>query len=138
MYALLALASGITYAAQLLLTRRLTGVAPPLITGTVTAFVGLVLFSFALPWVWQPLTLFQAGMLAGIGISVTVGQQLTIAACDRTEVSTLAPFGYFEIVAAAAISLLLFDDLPDAVATLGIGIIIVTGLYIAVTTRRSG
>ena len=136
-YALLALAAGITYAGQLLLTRRLTGIAPPLITGTVTALVRLVLFSFALPWVWQPLTLFQVGVLAGLGVSVTVGQQLTIAACDRTEVSTLAPVGYFEIVAAAAISLLLFDDLPDAVATLGIGIIIVTGLYIAVTTRKS-
>ena len=136
-YALLALGAGITFAAQLLLTRRLTGIAPPLVTGMVTAFVGLVLFSFALPWVWQPLTLFQAGVLTGIGVSVTLGQQLTIAACDRTEVSTLAPFGYFEIVAAAAISVLLFDDLPDAVATLGIAIIIVTGLYIAVTTRRS-
>ncbi len=136
-YALLALAAGITYAGQLLLTRRLTGIAPPLITGTVTAFVGLVLFSFALPWVWEPLTVFQAGMLVAIGVSVTVGQQLTIAACDRTEVSTLAPFGYFEIVAAAVISLVLFDHLPDAVATLGIGIIIVTGLYIAVT-RKSG
>ena len=137
LYALLALASGLTYAAQLLLTRRLTGLAPPLITGTVTAFVGLVMFSFTLPWVWQPLTVFQTGVLVAIGVSVTVGQQLTIAACDRTEVSTLAPFGYFEIVAAAVISLLLFDELPDVIATVGIGIIIVTGLYIAATTRKS-
>ena len=137
-YALLALASGLTYAAQLLLTRRLTGVAPPLITGTATAFVGLVMFSFALPWVWQVPSLFQVGVLVAIGVSVTVGQQLSIAACDRTEVSTLAPFGYFEIIAAAAVSLLLFDELPDAIATLGIGIIIVTGLYIAATTKRSG
>ena len=136
-YALLALAGGVTFVAQLLLTRRLTGIAPPLITGTMTAFVGMVMFSFTLPWVWQPLTLFQVGILAGIGVSVTLGQQLTIAACDRTELSTLAPFGYFEIIAAAVISVLLFKHLPDTVATLGIGIIIATGLYIAVTTRNS-
>lgn len=135
-YALLALAAGVSYAAQLVLTRQLTGIAPPLITGLVTAGVGLVLFSFMLPWVWQPLTPLQVGILIAIGTSVTVGQQLSIAACDRTDLSTLAPFGYFEIVAAVIISLLLFRELPDALAMLGIGIIVLTGLYIVLTTRQ--
>ena len=136
-YALLALAAGVTFSAQLILTRRLTGIAPPLKTGLVTAGVGLMLFSVMLPWVWQPLNLFHASVLTAIGVSVTAGQQLTIAACDRTDLSTLAPFGYFEIVAAAIVSLLMFDMLPDRLATLGISIIILTGLYIALTTKRS-
>ena len=138
LYSLLALTAGSTYAAQLVLTRQLTGIAPPLVTGSVTAAVGLGVFSLLLPWVWQPLTLFQVSLLIGIGVSVTMGQQLTIAACDRAQLSTLAPFGYFEIVAAALVSLLLFHELPDAVASLGIAIIIATGLYIALTLRRAG
>jgi drug/metabolite transporter (DMT)-like permease len=44
--------------------------------------------------------------------------------------STLAPLHYLEIVSAAALGYLVFNDFPDTLTWVGIGIIVASGLYI--------
>ena len=49
--------------------------------------------------------------------------------------SLLAPFGYFEIVAATIIGLFWFDNFPDGWSWLGIAIIVASGIYISLRER---
>ena len=136
-HALLALAAGSCFAIHLLITRRLTASAAPLITANATAFVGTACLSLALPFVWEPLTWNQIGILLLMGSFASASQLFTILGCSKTEMSTLAPFGYTEIIGATTVGYLMFGDFPDAMTWLGIAIIVLSGLYIAARTRRT-
>jgi len=132
---LFALASSGAYAGALLVTRRLASADPSLVTVSVSALIGFLGYSCALPLVWTAPSLRDWGLMALMGAIAAVGHFLIVAAHRLTTASRLAPYGYMEIVAAVFFGWLLFHDWPGPAVWAGIVIIVASGLM---STLRDG
>ena len=130
---------GICVAVQLILSRKLAQSAGVIATSTFGALVGVIFLAVLAPFFWQGIGAQALWLLLILGVVTAVNQTILLAAFARAEASVLAPFGYFEIVAAVIVGYLWFGDFPDSVVWAGIGIIIVSGILAARTrtTARS-
>ncbi len=131
LYALWAVLCGCCVAVQLVISRKLAPVSGVITTSTFGALVGTIVLGLLAPFFWQEVSLQAVLLLLILGGVTALNQSVLLAAFARAEASTLAPFGYFEIVAAVIVGFLWFGDFPDAVAWTGIAIIIVSGLMVA-------
>jgi drug/metabolite transporter (DMT)-like permease len=134
-YALLALLTGATFALVLLVTRMLAVAAPPTVTATWTATIGLLVLSLSLPVLWVTPSGEQLIVLAALSVLAATSQLMTMQAFGKADASVLAPFGYSEIVTATAVGFVMFADLPDALTWTGILVIVGSGVYIAIAGR---
>jgi drug/metabolite transporter (DMT)-like permease len=136
--ALLALASGLVLGLYCIVTRRLSGNTPPLITLAFTAFIGGVVMSCIVPFHWITPTPTVWLLMLIMGAAAALGHTLMILAFDYAEASLLAPLAYAEIVIAVVIGYLVFGDFPDIWVWSGIVIVISSGMYISLReTHRS-
>ena len=110
----------------------------PLTTNYYGGLFGTVALTLALPWVWQTpdLSAGQWLLLISTGVTGFLGHWLQIMAYSRTQATLLAPFSYLQIVAAATLGWLVFDQLPGLVTALGIAMICLAGLGVALWERR--
>ena len=116
---------------QLVLSRRLGAVSPPLIiafTGAVCATIALTLF---LPGNWERIPDSAWLYICLLILSGTINQVLLVYAFADSDASTLAPFTYVEIVAAVTFGYLFFSTLPSLLSWIGIALIAASGLYVA-------
>lgn len=127
----LALGAGCSFAFYTLLTRKLSGSAPPLVTLTYTAVTGAVLMSVAVIPGWIAPPPQDLLMMAGIGAVAAGGHFLLIRAFDYAPASVLAPYSYSEIVMATAVGWFIFNDFPDGWTWTGIAVIVASGIYIS-------
>lgn len=134
--AIYALAGSVAFAFYIVLTRRIATRAAPLISIFVQGVVAAVLLSCIVALDWRTPDPEAWVMLAAIGAVTAVGHYMTIRAYGLVSASLLAPFGYFEIVAATIIGLFWFDNFPDGWSWLGIAIIVASGIYISLRERR--
>ncbi len=130
------LGAGVSYALYVILTRKLAGSAPPLVTLVYGAVIGGIVTSATLPFVWRWPAPAEWGLLAAIGLCAALGHYLVIRAYERAPASLLAPFTYVEILSASALGYALFGDFPDSWTWAGIAILIASGIYIALRERR--
>jgi drug/metabolite transporter (DMT)-like permease len=81
-------------------------------------------------WVW----------LVSVGAASAVAHMLMTYALRYAPSATLAPLHYLEIVSAAALGYVIFNDFPNVLTWAGIAIIVASGLYIVhrerITARR--
>jgi drug/metabolite transporter (DMT)-like permease len=129
--ALLALVCGGLTALFLLITRLLARTGDAVVMSTFTALACAAILTPALPLVWAPLTLWELGIFAALGIATSLSHWFTALAYGRAPAPFLAPFTYSEIAAAVVYGVLLFGDWPDAVAWLGFAIIVLSGILVA-------
>lgn len=132
----LAVLAAVSYAFYLIVTRKLAGSGPALVTLAFSAVVGVAVTSLLVPFAWVTPTAIDWLMMAAMGLVAAAAHMLVILAYDRAPASLLAPFGYCEIVTATLLGFLIFGDFPDMVTWLGIAIIIGSGAYISVRERR--
>ena len=133
---LLALGAGLVYACYVLVTRRLSGSDAPLTTLLYTGGVGAVLTSLTLPWVWHTPAPAHLGLMVAMGAIAISGHFLIIRALDQAPASLLSPYSYSEIVMATIIGYLVFGDFPDSWTWAGIGVVVGSGVYIALRERQ--
>ena len=133
---LFALGAGICYAFYLMATRKLANRSAPLLTLFYTAIVGLLLLSVMVPAVWVTPDATGWGLMALMGLFAAAGHYMIIRACEYASASVLSPFNYTEIIAATAVSFLLFDYFPDTMVWVGIAIISLSGIYISLHEYR--
>lgn len=133
---LFALLAGAGYAFGMMVTRRLTPHDPGLVTGLISALTGIVLYSFAMPWVWQPPTANEWLWLAAVGGIAAFGHYLLITAHHMATAAQLAPYGYAEIVSAIFFGLVMFGDWPEPVVWLGILVIVASGVVVTWSNAR--
>jgi len=120
-----------------ILTSRLARTEDPLTMHFYTGWIGTLLASIALPFVWTALgswTLWASLVL--MGAMATVGHFMMILAYARAPVSTLTPFLYAQIGFAMMGGWLAFSHVPDHWALFGIGLIAVCGAAGAWLTVR--
>jgi drug/metabolite transporter (DMT)-like permease len=133
LYALLA---GVGYAFGMMVTRRLAPHDPSLVTGLISAATGVLLYSFAMPFVWQAPSAFEWLLLLSIGLVAALGHWLLITAHHKATAAQLAPYGYAEIVSAIFFGLVVFGDWPEPIVWLGIAVIVASGIVVTWSNAR--
>ena len=122
------------------LTSRLARTEKPLTMHFYTGWVGALISSLALPFVWTALPGWQWWALLGLmGLMGTVGHFILILAYQRAPASTLTPYLYAQIAFAMLGGWLLFAHVPDTVSLVGMGMIAVcgaSGAWLTVRERR--
>ena len=116
---------------QLALNRRLSIVSPPLVTAFAGAVVATIALSLFLPGSWLPIPDAAWFYIFLLILAGAVNQTLLVYAFAYADASTLAPFTYFEIVAAVVYGYLFFGTLPSSVSWAGIALITAGGIYVA-------
>ena len=119
------------------LTSKLARTEDPVTMHFYTGWVGTLIASLALPFVWTALPSWWlwAGLLL-MGLAASVGHFLLILAYTRTSASTLTPFFYTQIGFAMLGGWLAFSHVPDGWSMIGIGMIALCGALGAWLTAR--
>lgn len=110
------------------LTSKLARTEDPMTMHFYTGWIGTLLASLALPFVWTALPAWQlwAGLLL-MGLMGTVGHFLLILAYARAPASTLTPYLYAQIGFAMLGGWVVFSHVPDGWSMAGIALIAVCG-----------
>jgi len=127
----LALGSGTCLALYLLLTRKIAGSAPAMLTTFYTSLMGGLITSVIVLFVWETPTPAQWGFFVLLSFIANGGHYLIIRAYDHAEASLLAPLAYTEIVMAVLAGWYFFGDFPDGWTFLGVAILIASAIYIS-------
>lgn len=72
----------------------------------------------------------------GMGVFSVLGHGLSITAFRFADASTLAPLVYIELIGAALIGYLVFDEIPGLPTLIGAALIVAAGLILL--QRRNG
>lgn len=134
---LLPLVMVFVYAWFQILTRKMAGTEDPITMHFYTGWVGALLTSAALPFVWQSIGELQTlALLVLIGLMGTVGHFLLILAFARTPASTLTPYLYAQIGFAMLCGWWVFDHVPSSMEFTGIALIATCGAGAGWLTAR--
>jgi drug/metabolite transporter (DMT)-like permease len=122
------------------LTSRLARTEKPLTMHFYTGWVGTLIATIALPFVWTTLSGWHWwALLCLMGFMGTVGHFVLILAYQRAPASTLTPYLYAQIAFAMLGGWLMFSYVPDAASLFGMGLIAVcgaAGAWLTVRERR--
>ena len=111
-----------------LLTSRLAKTEDPVTMHLYTGWVGMVIASALLPWVWTSLPDGSLwGWLMLMGLMGTVGHFLLILAYQRVPSATLTPYFYVQIGFAMLGGWIAFSHVPDGWSLAGMGLIALCG-----------
>ncbi len=133
------LGSSIAMALYMMLTRKIAGLVNPyqmqfivgiaavsvlsltLIVGSSTGMPGT---EFLIPNSQELIWIF------GMGVAATIGHVFIVWAMSNAPANVLAPFQYVEIIGAASLGYLVFNDVPAGSTMLGVAIIVFSGIYL--------
>lgn len=142
--ALLPLAGALAFAFYMLVSRQIAKDADPLALQAVGGMLATPVLAFVL-WLgfdsgvemmgfkWPDLR--ETALLAAIGLLGTSAHLVMTWSLRFAPSATLAPIQYLEIPFATLVGWMVFHDLPDAMAALGIAITMSAGLYIIYRER---
>ena len=104
-----------------------------------TALGGSIVFGLGLPWFWEGVapTGLQIALFLSLGVSGGLGHYFLTAAYRYAPASILAPVSYMQLLWAGLLGWLVFGHVPDGVTTLGMLIIVSSGVMIAFKSRGS-
>lgn len=126
-----------TYAWFQILTSRLARTEDPMTMHFFTGWVGALVATAVLPFVWQAMPDTRTlALLCLVGLMGTVGHFLLILAFARASASTLTPFLYTQIGFAMLCGWLVFDHVPGLLESLGIALIVCCGVTATWLTAR--
>ena len=130
-YALLIVASTVSSALYQLFSRRYGQTERPDASATMATIVGTVaaLPFLALDWV-TPVWGWDIALFLGMGAMAAIGHYFLTIAYSQAPAAVVAPFNYTQLVGAALLGYLLFDNFPDFWTWVGAGVIVCSGLYI--------
>jgi drug/metabolite transporter (DMT)-like permease len=80
---------------------------------------------------WQTPTLFEFGLLIGLGISLTLAHTCLIQALAVGEATAISPFEYSRVVFSTLIGVFFFAEIPTVWTIAGAALVILSGFYIA-------
>ncbi len=142
--ALLPVAVAFNFALFMLVTRQIAKETDPIglqaVSGVMAVVIMLpVLLLFQLSEVAQlqliQVSGFEWTLLLSIGVLGTVAHLLMTWSLRYAPSATLAPMQYLEIPFATVLGFIVFGDLPNPVAAVGIAVTIVAGLYVILRER---
>ncbi len=135
---LLAVLSGVFFAGYLITTRLTAATTPPVDTLRFQCVFGTLLLTPVALWHWSSPTRADLLLMAIMGGISALCHLMVIAAFRCAEASVLAPLVYLELVTATLFGQLVFAELPDGLACLGVAMIVLSGLLIWRSEYRRG
>ena len=133
---LYALGSSVCFATFSLVTRRLSQAFEPITILSIQVFVGAVVMTPFLSISWKMPSIFALAIFLAIGLISLIAHIMLILAYRSTPAPVLAPYGYFEIVMAAILGFLMFNEVPDNLTWVGIIIVMASGVYTSIREMR--
>jgi len=119
------------------LTSKLAKTEDPMTMHLYTGWIGTLLASIALPFVWTSLPAWSLwGWLIVMGAAATVGHFMLILAYMRTPAATLTPYLYAQIAFAMLGGWIAFAHVPDSWSMTGVMLIAFCGAVGAWLTAR--
>jgi len=128
--ALTPLAGAALYTCYQILTKLVTRNDGAGTTQFYTGLVGLFWFSLAVPFVWKDPALGDWVWLCAAAIVGTMAHVLIVMGLNFAPASTVQPFNYAMLVAAAILGYVFFDDVPNISTVVGACVVVGTGLYV--------
>ena len=134
---LLLLVSSFAYALYMIAT-RLAGRYDSAATGIIfAALFGSLGMSLAMPFVFvMPRSILDGLLFSSLGLLGGFGHYLVIRAFQLGPAAVIAPLGYVELVGTVILGYVVFGNFPDLWTWAGAGVIITSGIYIALRERR--
>ena len=124
---LFAVLAGCFYGAFLTASKWVVGLAPPL-TLMFSQLALSAIFTAPLGLLAIPAFSVEIGIHTVFSSLFSMaGNLLLIYAFTLTDSTRMAPFVYFQIVAATVLGSVVFSELPDALSAAGIGVILISG-----------
>lgn len=125
---LLPLGLVVTNALFQILTSKMARTEDPVTMHIYTGWVGSILITIFLPFVWVPLPTVELwGWLLLMGLAATLGHFMLILAYQRAPAATLTPYLYTGIGFAMLGGWLVFSHVPDTWSIIGMVMIAVCG-----------
>ena len=139
--ALLPIGTAFCFAFYLLLTRKMAQNISPValqlntsIAATIIITPIIILSEGSGNALFDPVwpTAYEISLLVGVGVTATIAHMFLTYAFRFAPVTILGPLQYLELVSATILGLLIFGDLPNMTSFVGMGIIILSGVYILI------
>ena len=125
-----ALTKASLWATSMVLVRKMSATETD---ASLLAYINLSLLLMGVvgaPFVWQPVTLAQAGFVLMLAVTLVFGQWLMLRAFRLAPIGVVAPFPYTGIVWATLIGWAFWNEFPAPNVWTGAGILIASGLYV--------
>jgi drug/metabolite transporter (DMT)-like permease len=137
-YALFGFATALACAVRDMVARNIPRDIPALVATFATLVIvmigaGLATTAFE---TWVHPTAFHVGLMAAAGLLLMFGHMLVFLAFRFASAGTVAPFYYTFTLWAVISGLLVFGEVPNALAMLGMALILASGLSIVVIEGR--
>lgn len=117
-------------AVNYVILRKTSGVETPGVLMLYPALSQLIAIGLVVPGVWLPMSASHWALTTLMGVEVFVGGLLIIAAYRSAAAIVVAPMQYSQIIWAAILGAVLFDERMTLTMIFGIAIIILAGLFI--------
>ena len=135
-HSLLIVASTLCSAFYQLFSRRYGQTERPDASATMATIVGTVVALPMLPFEWRtPEFGWDWVLFVAIGICAGVGHYFLTIAYSQAPAATVAPFNYVQLIGAAILGYLVFDNIPDFWTWVGAAVIVCSGLYLGHAER---
>ncbi len=128
--AIVAVISAILVAGRDLTTRTIGDDVPSTVVSlTTTILVGIVAVAYGFTEEWLPIWRVETIYVALAAVLVTAGTFFIISAFRRTDVGVISQYRYAIVVFATVLGYLVWGDVPDLYAFIGVALIVGSGLY---------
>lgn len=135
-YSLLIVASTASSALYQLFSRRYGQTERPDASATMATIVGTVAATPFLPFEWvTPVPGWDLVLFLGLGAMAAIGHYFLTIAYSQAPAAVVAPFNYVQLLGAATLGYLVFDNFPDFWTWVGAAVIVCSGLYIGQQER---
>ena len=129
-FSLVALTATFFHAARDLLTRFIAGEVPSIVVTLATAVVVTAMAGVAMLAIgWQTVSALDLALLSTAAVFLIGGYHFIIVAMRSGEASVVAPFRYTAILWSLFLGYGVWGDVPNPYATLGIVLLVASGLY---------
>jgi len=130
-FSILCLFATLLHCLRDMMTRRIPGGVPSVVVTLATSLaVTLIAGAATLFYGWQPVALGPVSYVAGASIFLTAGYYFIILSTRTGDLSVIAPFRYSGLPVALLLGWLIWQDVPNLPAWIGIGLLCATGLYL--------
>jgi drug/metabolite transporter (DMT)-like permease len=135
-HVLLVVGSTICSALYQLFSRRYGQTERPDASATLATIVGTLAASPILPFEWvTPSWDWRLALFVGMGVMAGAGHYFLTIAYSQAPAAVISPFNYTQLIGAALLGFLVFNELPDFWTWIGAAVIIASGLYIGYRER---
>lgn len=135
-WALVCLLATLLHTARDLVTRDIPASIPSVLVTLATALaVTLLAGGWATLHGWQAITVQQFGLLAAASVFLSGGYYFVIVAIRAGDISVVAPFRYTGLLFALILGWTVWGDVPNALAWVGIVLLVGAGVFMLRTQR---